>query len=264
MSANRISPMAYVDPGAELEGDVEVGPHCYVGAQVRIGRGTRLVSNVAVRGPCTLGRNNIVHPFASLGGDPQDLTWKGEPVSLEIGDDNVIYEFVTFNRGTPKEEGVTRIGSHNFLMAYVHIAHDCQVGNHTVLANNTTLAGHVRVHDHAICGGFTAVHQFCRIGSYAYLGHGGAVVRDVPPYVMVSDYPQRPRGINKVGLERKGFDAERIRAIRQAFRVLYRQDLALEESVSRLQQMISDSGDPHADLALLTNFLTASKRSIIR
>ncbi len=260
MSTNTISPMAYVDPAAELEGGVEIGPHCYVGPEVKIGAGTRLIANVAVRGPCTIGRNNTVHPFASLGGDPQDLTWKGEPVSLEIGDSNVIYEFVTFNRGTLKEEGVTRIGSHNFLMAYVHIAHDCQVGNHTVLANNTTLAGHVRIDDHAICGGFTAVHQFCRIGSYAYLGHGGAVVRDVPPYVMVSDYPQRPRGINKVGLERKGYSTARVRAIREAFRILYRQDLALEEAVTRLKAM----PDPDGDIALLTDFLSDSKRSIIR
>ncbi len=260
MNSNTVSPMAYVDPAAELEGGVDIGPHCYVGPEVRIGSGTRLVANVAVRGPCTIGRNNTVHPFASLGGDPQDLTWKGEPVSLEIGDDNVIYEFVTFNRGTLKEDGVTRIGSNNFLMAYVHIAHDCQVGNHTVLANNTTLAGHVRIDDHAICGGFTAVHQFCRIGSYAYLGHGGAVVRDVPPYVMVSDYPQRPRGINKVGLERKGYSSDRVRAIREAFRVLYRQDLALEEAITRLQAM----PDAEGDIALLTTFLSESKRSIIR
>lgn len=263
MSENRIHPQAYVDPAAELGGDVEVGPFCHVGAGVEVGSGTRLVSNVVLRGPCRVGRNNTIHPFASLGGDPQDLTWKGEDVRLEIGDDNTIFEFVTFNRGTPKERSLTRVGSRNFIMAYVHIAHDCDVGNDTVLANNTTLAGHVRIDDHAICGGFTAVHQFCRIGSYAYLGHGGAVVRDVPPYVMVSDYPQRPRGINKVGLERKGFSSERIRRIREAFRVLYRQDLPLEEALERLRVMQSE-GDAEHDIGRLVDFLGDSKRSILR
>lgn len=263
MSGRLISERAYVDSKAELADGVEIGPNCYVGPGVSIDSGTKLVANVVVRGPCRIGKNNTIHPFASIGGDPQDLTWKGEPVSLEIGDDNVIYEFVTFNRGTLKEEGLTKIGSGNFLMAYVHIAHDCRVGNQTVLANNTTLAGHVRIDDYAICGGFTAVHQFCRIGSYAYLGHGGAVVRDVPPYIMVSDYPQRPRGINKVGLERKGFTPERIRRVREAFRVLYRQELALDEAVARLQEMVA-SDDPKGDVALITDFLSDSKRSIIR
>lgn len=263
MSTNQISPQAYVDPKAELAGDVEVGPFCFVGPGVEIGSGTRLVANVAVRGPTRIGRNNLIHPFASVGGDPQDLTWKGEPVSLEIGDENRIFEFVTLNRGTLKEEGRTRIGHRNFLMAYVHVAHDCVLGNDTVLANNTTLAGHVHIMDHAICGGFTAVHQFCRIGSYAYLGHGGAIVRDVPPYVMTSDYPQRPRGINKVGLERKGYSPERIRRIREAFRILYRQELALEEALRQLKTLAAD-GDEAGDIALLNEFLADSKRSILR
>lgn len=263
MTQSRISPQAYVDPKAELDSSVEVGPFCYVGPQVQIGPETRLVANVAVRGPTRIGARNTVHPFASIGGDPQDLSWSDAPVHLEIGDDNTIFEFVTFNRGTPKEESCTRIGHRNFLMAYVHIAHDCVVGNDTVLANNTTLAGHVHIHDHAICGGFTAIHQFCHVGAYAYLGHGGAVVRDVPPYVMVSDYPQRPRGINKVGLERKGFSPERIRRIREAFKALYKQDLSLEDAIARIRHM-AEAGDADGDLKRFLDFISASKRSIIR
>jgi UDP-N-acetylglucosamine acyltransferase len=179
---------------------------------------------------------------------------------LEIGDNNTVYEFVTFNRGTLKEEGVTRIGSHNFIMAYVHIAHDCRVGNHTVLANNTTFAGHVTVEDYALCGGMTAVHQFCRLGAYCYVGHGGAVVKDVPPYVMLSDYPIRPRGINKIGLERQGFNAAQIKKIREGFRILYRSDLSLEEARESL--VAYGQGDP--DIQRYIDFIDGSKRSIVR
>ncbi len=256
----QIHPQAHVDPKAELAEDVIIGPFSHIGPGVSIGAGTRVGANVVIQGPTRIGRKNVFHSFGSIGGDPQDLTYRGEPTRLEIGDNNTIYEFVTFNRGTLKQDGVTRIGSHNFIMAYVHIAHDCSVGNHTVLANNTTFAGHVRVDDYALCGGMTAVHQFCRIGSYCYIGHGGAVVRDVPPYVMLSDYPIRPRGVNKVGLERQGFSAEQIRRIREGFKILYRMDLSLEEAYDRLVEFGGD--DP--DIQRYIEFLDNSSRSIVR
>lgn len=257
---SQISPQASIDPQAQIADDVVIGPGTSIGADVTIGAGSVIGPNVVIQGPTTLGRNNRVHPFASLGGAPQDLTYRGEPTRLEIGDNNTIFEFVTFNRGTLKQDGVTRIGSHNFIMAYVHIAHDCQVGSHTVLANNTTLAGHVVVEDYVVCGGMTAVHQFCRLGAYCYTGHGGAVVRDVPPYVMINDYPQRPRGVNKVGLERQGFSAQRIRRIREAYRILYRSDLNLEEARARLVEY--GQGDP--DIQRTIDFLDLSARSILR
>ena len=255
---SRISPQAHIDPAAEIGEDVTIGPFSAIGPGVEIGDGTVIDANVVVNGPTRIGRHNRIHSFASIGGDPQDLTFKGEPTRLEIGDHNTIFEFVTFNRGTLKQDQLTRIGSHNFIMAYVHIAHDCTVGSHTVLANNTTLAGHVVVEDHAICGGMTAVHQFCRLGAYCYIGHGGATVRDVPPYVMTNDYPQRPRGINKVGLERQGFSAERIRRLREAYKILYRSELNLDEARARLAAF----EDP--DVQRIVDFLDASQRSILR
>ncbi len=255
-----IHAQAVVDPGAEIDAGVTIGPFCHIAAGVQIGAGTVLENNVSVGGPTRIGRDNHIHSFAAIGGPPQDLSWKGEATRLEIGDRNVIREFVTFNRGTMKDAGVTRVGSDNLIMAYVHIAHDCVVGDHVVMANNTTLAGHVEVEDHAICGGLTAVHQFCRLGSYCYIGHGGAVVRDVPPYVIMSDYPIRPRGVNKVGLERAGFSPERIRTVRWAYRVLYRSDLALEDARAKLEAEQGD--DP--DIRHLINFIDKSKRSLSR
>ena len=255
-----IHPQAHIDPAAEIDEGVRIGPFTAVAAGVRIGAGTVVESNVSIGGPTTIGRDNHIHSFAAIGGPPQDVSWKGETTRLEIGDRNVIREFVTFNRGTLKEDGVTRIGSDNLIMAYVHIAHDCMVGDHIILANNTTLAGHVHVHDHAICGGLTAVHQFCTLGSYCYIGHGGAVLRDVPPYVIMSEYPIRPRGINKVGLERHGFSAERIKAIRQAYRVLYRMDLPLDEARARL----AEEGGDNPDIQRLLEFIDGSRRSIAR
>ncbi len=256
----QIDPKAHIDSRAEIAEDVEIGPFSYIGPDVSIGSGTRIGANVVIKGPTRIGCNNVFHSFGSIGGDPQDLTYRGEPTRLEIGDHNTIYEFVTFNRGTLKQDGVTRIGSHNFIMAYVHIAHDCVVGSHTVLANNTTFAGHVVVEDYALCGGMTAVHQFCRIGAYAYVGHGGAVVRDIPPYVMVSDYPIRPRGINKIGLERQGFTPEQIRKVREGFKILYRMDLSLEDARARL--VAFGQGDP--DIQRYIDFLDHSNRSILR
>ncbi len=256
----QIDPKAHIDSTAEIADDVSIGPFSMIGPGVQIDSGTRIASNVVIQGPTRIGKNNTIHPFGSIGGDPQDLTYRGEPTRLEIGDNNTIYEFVTFNRGTLKEEGLTRIGSNNFIMAYVHIAHDCKIGNHTVLANNTTFAGHVTVEDYALCGGMTAVHQFCRLGSYCYIGHGGAVVKDVPPYVMVSDYPIRPRGVNKIGLERQGFSAEQIKRIREGFRLIYRADLSLEEARERLLDLAP--GDP--DIQRYIDFIDNSKRSIVR
>lgn len=257
---SQIDPQAHVDPKAELGDNVKIGPFSYIGPDVEIGDGTEVAANVSIRGPSKIGKNNKIHSFASLGGDPQDLTYRGQPTRLEIGDDNVIYEFVTFNRGTLKQDGLTKVGSGNFIMAYVHIAHDCVIGNHCVLANNTTFAGHCIVEDYALTGGFTAVHQFCRLGSYCYVGHGGATVKDVPPYVMTSDYPQRPRGVNRVGLERQGFSAEQIKRIREGFKILYRSDLSLSDARERLV----DYGQGDADIQRYIDFLDVSERSIVR
>ncbi len=255
-----IHAQAVVDPRAQVDVGVEIGPFTWIGPDVQIGKGTKIANNVSIGGPTTIGQDNDIFSQAAIGGAPQDVSYRGEPTRLEIGDRNEIREFVTFNRGTLKQSGVTRIGSDNLIMAYVHIAHDCIVGNHTILANNTTLAGHVIVDDYATCGGLAAVHQFCHLGSYCYIGNGGAVLRDVPPYVIMSDYPIRPRGINKVGLQRHGFSAERIKLVRQAYRILYRQDLALDEARSRLASLAPGN----ADIALLVDFLADSKRSISR
>lgn len=257
---SQIDPQAHIDPKADVAEDVVIGPFTYVGPGVSIESGTQIASNVSIKGPTKIGKNNKIHSFASIGGDPQDLTFRGEPTALEIGDNNVIHEFVTLNRGTLKQDGVTKIGSHNFIMAYVHVAHDCTIGNHTVLANNTTFAGHVVVEDYALTGGMTAVHQFCRLGSYCYIGHGGATVRDVPPYVITNDYPQRPRGINKVGLERQGFSGEQVKRIREGFKILYRSDLSLDDARARLVEF--GQGDP--DIQRYIDFIDSSERSIVR
>ncbi len=255
-----IDPRAVVDPGAELDEGVEVGPFAVIGPGVRIGAGTRIGPHAVLRGPTVIGRDNRIYQFASIGDDPQDKKYGGEPTRLEIGDRNVIREYTTINRGTVQGGGVTRVGDDNWIMAYVHIAHDCRVGNHTVFANGASLAGHVEVDDHAILGGFTLVHQFCRLGAHCFTAFGSAIAKDVPPYVTVGGHPARPHGINAEGLRRRGFAPEAIRAIREAYRLLYRSGLRREEATERIAEMAA--GRP--ELEPLVAFLRVRGRGLVR
>jgi UDP-N-acetylglucosamine acyltransferase len=256
----QIHPTAIIDPGAELAPDVAVGPYSVIGAGVRLGAGTTVASHVVIRGSTVIGRNNRIFQFASVGEDPQDKKYRGEPTRLEIGDDNTIREFVTINRGTAQDGGLTRIGNDNWIMAYVHVAHDCHVGNHTIFSNNATLAGHVRVDDHVICSGYAAVHQFCHLGAHSFLGGFAAITRDVPPYIMVAGSPPAPHGINSEGLKRRGFTTHQLRNLKDAYRILYRDGLPLAEARERLTALLPTQ----PELRLLVEFLDSSERSIIR
>lgn len=255
-----IHPTAIIDAKAELAPDVEVGPYAVIGPNVSIDTGTHVGAHVVIEGPTSIGKNNRIYQFASLGANPQDKKYAGEPTTLEIGDNNTIREFCTFNRGTIQDAGATRIGNDNWIMAYVHIAHDCQVGSSTILANNSSLAGHVHIADYAILGGFTLVHQFCKIGSHVITAVGSVIFKDVPPYVTASGYDASPHGINSEGLKRRGFSAERIAAIKRAYKTLYRSSLTLEEAKAALQEQCKDA----ADLGILLEFLETSTRGIIR
>jgi UDP-N-acetylglucosamine acyltransferase len=251
---------AIIDPKAELASDVEVGAYSIIGPDVKIDSGTRVGPHVVIEGPASIGKNNQIFQYASLGAAPQDKKYAGEPTRLEIGDNNTIREFCTFNRGTVQDAGVTRIGSNNWIMAYVHIAHDCHVANNTILANNSSLAGHVHLDDYAILGGFTLVHQFCKIGSHVITAVGSVVFKDIPPYVTAAGYDAAPHGINSEGLKRRGFSPERIASIKRAYKTLYRSSLSLEEAKAALDEQRKDA----ADLDILVKFLSASTRGIIR
>jgi UDP-N-acetylglucosamine acyltransferase len=255
-----IHPTAVIDPGAELGESVHVGPYAVIGPGVRIGDGTRIDSHSVILGPTTIGRDNRIHQFASIGDDPQDKKYRGETTRLEIGDRNTIREFCTLNRGTVQDQGITRIGDDNWIMAYVHIAHDCVIGNDTVLANNTTLAGHVRVGDFVIMGGFSGVHQHCRIGAHAFLAMYSGVTRDVPAYCTVAGQPAAPRGINVEGLRRRGFDKDQIRNIREAYRAVYRSGLKLEEALEQIERVVADK----PELGEFAASMRASTRSVVR
>ena len=255
-----IDPRAAVDPSARLATDVTVGAFAVIGPQVEIGAGSVIGPHVIIQGPTRIGRDNRVFQFASIGGIPQDKKYHGEPTWLEIGDRNTFFEFVTVNRGTAQDRGKTSIGNDNWIMAYVHVAHDCQVGNNIILANNTTLAGHVSIEDWAILGGFTKVHQFCRIGAHSFTGMNVDLARDVPPYMMISGTPAEPRGINSEGLQRRGFTAGQIRNIKNAYRALYRSGLRLEEALERLRALAATQ----SELKCLVEFLESSERSITR
>ncbi len=219
-----------IDPRAQIDQDVEIGPFCVVGPHVRIGRGTRLENNVTLMGRVTIGQNNRFYPGAVIGGEPQDLTYTNADTEVVIGDHNVIREGVTINRATEKEDGVTRIGDYNFLMGNSHVAHDCQVGDHVITANNVLLGGHVHVHDHASLSGSVAVHHFVTIGSYSFVGGLSAVRHDVPPYILVEGFPARPRCINVVGLKRNSFPCEVIDSLAEAHRLLYRSKVGLDNA----------------------------------
>jgi len=256
-----VHPAAAVDPSARIGSGVEIGAFTVVGADVEIGDGTRIGPHCSIHGPTRIGRDNRIHGHAAIGGDPQDKKYGGERVELVIGDGNVIREFVTINRGTAGGGGVTRIGDDNWLLAYTHVAHDCQVGNHCVFSNNSTLAGHVEIGDWVIMSGFAGIHQFCRIGAHAFIGMGALVNGDVPPYLMVAseDYG-RPRGINSEGLKRRGFDADRIAAIKRAYRAVYVAGGSLADARQKLAEMAAGSDDVRAFL----DFIEGGERPLAR
>ena len=255
-----IDPRAAVDAAAELDEGVSVGPFAVIGPGVRIGRGTTIGPHAVIQGPTTIGADNHIFQFASVGEAPQDKKYGGEDTRLEIGDRNVIRECATVHRGTVQDEGVTRIGNDGLFMAYTHVAHDCRIGDHVIMANGATLAGHVVIEDHVILGGFTLVHQFCAIGAHSFTAMGTAIGKDVPPYLMVSGNPAKPHGINTEGLKRRGFTAEQLKVLKAAYRVLYLSGLKLEEARLRLDEMSADA--PEA--GRLAAFLVRSRRSIVR
>jgi UDP-N-acetylglucosamine acyltransferase len=255
-----IHPSALVDPSARIGSGVSIGPFSVIGAHVEIGENTRIGPHVVIDGPTRIGRGNHIHAFAALGGDPQDKKFHGERSELVIGDRNTIREFVTFNRGTADDAGVTRIGDDNWLMAYVHIAHDCIVGNKTIFANASSLAGHVTVEDYVILGGFTLVHQFCKVGAHAFTSMGSVINRDVPPFVTVAGKYAEPHGINSEGLKRRGFDKDRIMSIKRAYRTLYKSGLPLAEARAQLAEAAKDA----PDVKLMLEFIDRSERSLVR
>ncbi len=255
-----VHPTAIVSPQALLGEGVDVGAYSVVEAGVEVGDRTWIGAHVVVAGLTRLGADNRIHPFASIGGAPQDKKYKGEATRLEIGDRNVIRECVTLNRGTLKDQGVTRIGSDNLFMAYSHVAHDCLVGNQCVLANNATLGGHVHLGDWVIMGGLSGIHQFCKVGAHAFIANNAAVTRDVPPYVMAVGQPAAAHSVNAEGLKRRGYTAEQIRNIRNAFRLLYRSGLKLAEAEAQLKELAV----VQPEIAALVDFLPTSTRSIVR
>jgi UDP-N-acetylglucosamine acyltransferase len=257
-----IHPTAVVEPGARLAAGVSVGAYAVVGAGVDVGEGTRIGPHCTIEGPTRIGRDNVLHGHAAIGGAPQDKKYRGERVELVIGDGNSIREFVTINRGTGDGGGATRIGHRNWILAYTHVAHDCRIGDDCVFSNNATLAGHVVVGNHVILSGFAGVHQFCRIGDHAFIGMGAFVNGDVPPYVMVAQEKYaRPRGINAEGLKRRGFDAPRIAAIKRAYRALYMADARLEDAKAELLGIAAEGS---ADVRAMLDFIEGGERPLLR
>lgn len=256
----KIHPSAIVDSSAELGEGVDVGPYTIINAGVKIGAGTRIGPHCVIETGTTLGKNNRVWQFCSIGGDPQDKKYAGEPTLLEIGDNNTIREYCTFNRGTVQDGGVTRIGSDNWIMAYVHIAHDCQIGSHVIIANSVQFAGHVHMGDWAIIGGMTGIHQFVKIGAHAMSGMCSALSKDLPPYVMCSGDPAAPYGINSEGLKRRGFTPEQIENLRRAYKVIYRNGHTVEAARAELEKLASEQ----PEVQPFIDFFAASTRGIIR
>ena len=253
-------PTALIHPNAKLADDVEVGAYSIIGEHVEIGDGTTIGSHVVIAGHTRIGQHNRIFQFNSLGEIPQDKKYAGEPTRLEIGNHNTLREFCTLNLGTVQDGGVTRVGDHNWIMAYVHLAHDCQVGNHTIFANNSQLAGHVEVGDYAILGGFTGVHQFCKIGAHVMTGVGTVVKLDIPPYLTVAGNPSAPFGTNSEGLKRRGFSSAAVLAIKRAYKTLYKSGLSLEQATGTLREQAKE----HPELAILIDFIGRSQRGVIR
>lgn len=259
-----IHPTAIVDPAAQLAGSVTVGPYAVIGAGVQVGEGTRIGSHVTIDGPTVIGRDNVIHAHAALGCAPQDMKYRGEPTSLEIGDRNTIFQFCTFSRGTTQDAGVTRVGSDNWIMAYVHLAHDVRLGDHCVLANNATLAGHVHVGDWATIGGLSGVHQFVHIGAHSMIGFQGHVAQDVPPFMTVDGNPLAVRAVNLTGLRRRDFSNERIGVIKQMHKLLYRSQLTLEQAMAEIAVLQAAEPASAADVQVMVDFVAAARRGLVR
>ena len=257
---SRIHPTALVDAAARIAADVEIGPYSIIGPHVEIGAGCVIGPHAVIKGHTRIGVNNRIFQFVSLGETPQDKKYAGEPTRLEIGDNNTIREFCTLNTGTAQDAGVTRVGNDNWIMAYVHIAHDCQVGNHTIFANNAQLAGHVHIGDHAILGGYTGVHQFCRVGAHVITGIGTHVLKDVPPFITASGSPAKPYGINAEGLKRRGFNAGTINGLKRAYRTVFRTGDTVEQALAALREQAVEC----PDVQPLIDFLAVTGRGIIR
>lgn len=249
---------AIIHPSAKIADRVQIGPYAIIGADVEIGEGTSIGPHVVISGPTRIGRENQIFQFSSIGEKPQDLKFNNEETFLEIGDRNIIRECCTFNRGTAQDQSITRIGNDNLFMAYVHIAHDCDIGHHNVFANNASLAGHVKVENHVVMSGFSGVYQFCRIGSYSFAATNSVIIKDVPPFLKVSGYYAKPFGLNTVGLQRKGFTDEDLRELKRAYKIIYRNGLTLTNAINELKQIAV----PHVKHLLL--FIETSKMGIIR
>ena len=255
-----IDSKAIVDSHAELADDVTVGPYSVIGADVKIGAGTIIGSHVVIKGPTSIGKQNRIYQFTSIGEDPQDKKYAEEITRLEIGDRNTIREFTSMHRGTQQDNCVTKIGDDNLFMAYTHVAHDCIIGNNVIMANGASLAGHVHLNNNAILGGFTLVHQFTQVGQYSFAAMGSAITQDIPPFIMVGGKPTRPHGINSVGMERNGISTEDIRLIRNAYKIIYKMNLRLEDAIEKMEDMSSDS----KQLTDMISFLRNVSRGILR
>jgi UDP-N-acetylglucosamine acyltransferase len=255
-----IDPRAVIDPSAELDEGVTIGPFTIIGAKVSIAAGSVIGPHVVINGPTRIGKENQIYQFASIGEAPQDMKYASEPTTLELGDRNVVREFATLHRGTVQDQGITRIGNDNLLMAYIHIAHDCVLGDHIIMANAASLGGHVKIDDYAILGGFSKVHQFCRIGAHSFSGMSSAINMDLPPYVMVAGHPAKPHGINREGLSRRGFSKDAIQQIKRAYKLIYQSGKRLEEAKKEINEMLSET----PELKVLADFLSHRGRGIQR
>ncbi|MES2740854.1 MAG: acyl-ACP--UDP-N-acetylglucosamine O-acyltransferase [Pseudomonadota bacterium] len=259
-----IHPSAVIDPRAQLDSSVAVGAYSVIGPHVRIGAGTWVGPHVVIEGHTTIGQDNKLFQFSSIGAPPQDKKWAGEPTRLEIGDRNTIREFCTFNTGTVQDAGVTRLGHDNWISAYVHLAHDCQVGSHTIFSNNAQLAGHVQIGDWVIMSGFANVHQFCKIGAHAFVGMSTSLTQDVPPFVLLSGNPAAAHGVNIEGLKRRGFSRVQIDAIRAAYKTIYRSGLTLEQAKAGLLAQEAASPEAAPQIGAMRTFLDGASRGIVR
>ena len=259
MSTAKIHPTAVIDAGARIGAGCEVGPYCVIGADVEVGEGCQLQHHVSLQGPSRFGKENVFFPFSTLGQQTQDLKYAGEPTHLVVGDGNTFREFVTVHRGTAAESS-TRIGHRGYFLAYVHVAHDCTIGDEVVFSNNATLAGHVEVGDFAVLGGLTAIHQYCRIGAHAMTGGCSKIVQDVPPFMLADGNPAKVRSYNKVGMERRGFDEQTMRAVREAYRIIYRLSLNLPQAIEQMRADLPEL----AEIEQILAFVMSSPRGIIR